>query len=823
MFRNRSLRVKILMLAALCVLCIVIFMAFVFHTTCRTTEVAEAECFNLTSKDLDHTLEGIYSMCATQQESLQQMVDTALNVAHRLVSNDGGLHVSKTETVRWKAVDQFTKTPTEVLIPKFLLGNKWLGQNRDLKSPSPIVDDVMRLTGQTCTLFQRVNGAGDMLRTCTNVRTSEGTRAIGTYIPHTNPEGTPNPVIASVLRGETYRGRAFVVNAWYVTAYEPVYDEAHNVVGILYVGVPQENATSLRKAIVNIRIAQTGSAFVIDSKGTWVIPREKNGEDSNSLAELKGSQESAAIKEMCQKAVGLDGGQIVEDRWLTQGPSESEPSRKVIRFMYFKPWDWVVGTYVPEEELLEAKHTVAGVGNRSLWNFGLVGGIMALVSVGLALALGQIIVRPVREVGRVLEAVAAGDLTQNLAAQSHDEVGRMATALNQAVQALRSANEQERSRADRDLQQARQMQDRIDEILSVVSAAADGDLTRTVNVQGNDVVGQMAGALNQFIANLRNSVSQIAAEAHTLGESSEELSAVSTRMNAAAEETAAQAGIASAASEIVNRNTQTVAAGIEEMGQSIKEIAKSASEAAQVAKDGVKVAESTDATVAKLGESSAEIGKVIKVITSIAEQTNLLALNATIEAARAGEAGKGFAVVANEVKELAKETAAATEDISVKIEAIQRDTLRAVGAIKEIGTIISRIDAIQHTIASAVEEQTVTTNEIGRNGAEAAVRSEEIATNIKSVSQAAESTTRGAADVHTSASQLSCMAEELQKLVSQFRYELDHPVTLGVEPAALMARSWHGRGHDYTTRDDRNPEQGDAATASPNPMALLRD
>jgi methyl-accepting chemotaxis protein len=797
MFKNRSLRVKILMLAALCLLCIVIFMAFVFHTTSRTTEVAEAECFNLTSKDLDHTLEGIYSMCATQQESLQQTVDTALNVAHRLVANDGGLHASKTETVRWKAVNQFTKAATEVSIPKFLLGNKWLEQNRDLKSPSPIVDDVMRLTGQTCTLFQRINDAGDMLRTCTNVRTSEGARAIGTYIPHTNPEGTPNPVIASVLRGETYRGRAFVVNAWYVTAYEPIYDEARKIVGILYVGVPQENVTSLRKAIVNIRIARTGSAFVIDSKGTWVIPRDSGG-DGKTLVEMKGSQGSGAIKEMCQNAVGLHDGQIVEDRWMTQGPSESEPSRKVIRFMYFKPWDWVVGTYVPEEELLEAKQTVAGVGHRSLWHFGLVGGTMALVTVGLALALGQIIVRPVREVGRVLEAVAAGDLTQNLAAESHDEVGRMATALNQAVQALRNAGEQERSRIDRDLQQARELENRIDEILRVVSATAAGDLTRTVDVHGNDAVGQMAGALNQFIANLRNSVSQIAAEAHTLGESSGELSAVSTRMSAAAEETSAQAGIASAGSELVNRNTQTVAAGIEEMGQSIKEIARSASEAAQVAKDAVKVAESTDATVAKLGESSAEIGKVIKVITSIAEQTNLLALNATIEAARAGEAGKGFAVVANEVKELAKETATATEDISEKIEAIQRDTVRAVRAIKEIGTIISRIDAIQHTIAAAVEEQTVTTNDIGRNGAEAAQRSEEIARNIKSVSQAAESTTRGAADVQASASQLSCMAAELQKLVSQFRYDsddsCDEPVTVGVDPVLLMTRRWHGRG-----------------------------
>ena len=193
----------------------------------------------------------------------------------------------------------------------------------------------------------------------------------------------------------------------------------------------------------------------------------------------------------------------------------------------------------------------------------------------------------------------------------------------------------------------------------------------------------------------------------------------------------------------MSKNVTTVSTGTEEMGASIKEIAKSANEAAKVATSAVKVAERTNATVAKLGETSAEIGNVIKVITSIAQQTNLLALNATIEAARAGEAGKGFAVVANEVKELAKQTAKATEDISRKIEAIQGDTKGAVEAIAQIGKIINQINDIQNTIASAVEEQTATTGEISRNVSEAARGSNEIAQNITGVAQAARSTTRG--------------------------------------------------------------------------------
>jgi methyl-accepting chemotaxis protein len=183
----------------------------------------------------------------------------------------------------------------------------------------------------------------------------------------------------------------------------------------------------------------------------------------------------------------------------------------------------------------------------------------------------------------------------------------------------------------------------------------------------------------------------------------------------------------------------------------------------------VGVAETTNHTIAKLGESSLEIGKVIKVITSIAQQTNLLALNATIEAARAGEAGKGFAVVANEVKELAKETAKATEDIGQKIEAIQGDTKGAVQAIGEISGVINQINDISNTIASAVEEQTATTNEIGRNLGDAAKGMNEIARNITGVATAAQSTTQGATDSQKAAKALSEMAAQLQSLVGKFK------------------------------------------------------
>jgi len=269
---------------------------------------------------------------------------------------------------------------------------------------------------------------------------------------------------------------------------------------------------------------------------------------------------------------------------------------------------------------------------------------------------------------------------------------------------------------------------------------------------------------------LRVTLGKVNDNAQTVASASEELTAVAQQMSANSEETSVQSNVVASASEQVCKNVSTVATSAEEINSSVREIAKNASEAARVASEAVTVAGETNRTIAKLGESSIEIGKVIKVITSIAQQTNLLALNATIEAARAGEAGKGFAVVANEVKELAKQTASATEEISQKIEAIQQDTKGAVGAIDQIGKVIGRINDISNTIATAVEEQAATTAEIARNASEAALGSNEISKNIANVSQAARNTTEGANNTLAAAAELAKLAAALKDVVGSAKF-----------------------------------------------------
>ena len=291
------------------------------------------------------------------------------------------------------------------------------------------------------------------------------------------------------------------------------------------------------------------------------------------------------------------------------------------------------------------------------------------------------------------------------------------------------------------------------------------------NIDGIDyvgVTGQIASSVLVLQQNLRHAIKEISDNSMVISSSSEELAAVSAQLNSYAEESSSQAHAVANTSASVSQSTQVVASSAEEFSASIREISINAMEASNVANKAVQIASNTNSQMAKLRNSSVEIGAVLGVISGIAEQTNLLALNATIEAARAGELGKGFAVVANEVKELARSTAKATNEIGNSINTIQSDAKSAIESLEEITQIINKISDISNVIAAAVEEQAATVGEISRSIFTSAAGSSAITQNIQGVADSSGKITQGSAEIQSSSVELARVSSQLRALVSRF-------------------------------------------------------
>lgn len=422
------------------------------------SQSAEAESDTLALNDLSDITLGAYHLVQAQDEAVQQQVNYNLNTAHYVLDNTGELALSS-ETITWNAVNQFTLQNMPVRLPRMLVGDEWLGQNTDMAVPTPVIDQIVALVGGTVTIFQRMNEQGDMLRVATNVEALDGRRAIGTFIPAINPDGRANAVVATVLGGETYRGSAYVVNDWYLTAYEPLYDADGQVMGMLYVGVKRENVQSLREAILNTQVGESGYVFVLgaqgDEQGVYLIS-EDGRLDGVSIWNTPNADGLYVAQDIVAAATALNPGELATVRYRWQNPDETEPHWRISRLTYYEPWGWIIGSTAYESELLAYRGILQGGRTNMLNTLAGAGALILLLVAGLSILLARSIATPINRLAAAARQIAAGDLAVEAPVQSEDEAGVLAQSFNRMTAQLReliASLEDQVSERTRDLTQ----------------------------------------------------------------------------------------------------------------------------------------------------------------------------------------------------------------------------------------------------------------------------------------------------------------------------------------------------------------------------------
>lgn len=440
MFGSMKLQLKLVIIGCLLVVLPLTIVGLInFYQNKSTLNATIEETTHLAYADLDYKLKSLYSLISSHHEVMERNIKSALNVAREIASHGGGFSISTDgNMVTWDAINQFTLASSKHELPRMKLGNIWLGQVSNPNSPVPVVDRVQETLSVTSTIFQRMNVSGDMLRVATNVKKKDGTRAIGTFIPGVNPDGKPNPVIAAVMRGETYSGRAYVVNNWFISAYEPIRDAGNNIIGMLYVGIPIDSVKSLRQSILDIQVGKTGYAWALDTKGYYVISKEgkRDGEDISAAKDHEGN---LFVQEMVRKALALKPGEIAEQKYPWKNIGEPSARMKVSRFVYYAPWDWVIGVGADVEELMSTAIRLEASARQSNIVLLSVLLISLIAAVLIWMFVAKRITQPIVMLTDAAERMSMGDLSMKIDTLSTDEIGTLAKAIKRMQNSLKMA------------------------------------------------------------------------------------------------------------------------------------------------------------------------------------------------------------------------------------------------------------------------------------------------------------------------------------------------------------------------------------------------
>ncbi len=621
------------------------------------SEQTEVEIEKLAMTDLDHLLEMTVSMAAVSEQSLRREVSDQLKIAQRMLEKDGGLTFEPEAQVEWTAVNQYSGRVQTVELGRVVLGGEaWLGQVSSPLEQVPGVDLYAQSSGKAVTIFQRMDEGGSMLRVATSIQNADGKRAIGTYIPARNPDGAANAVIAKVMSGETFVGRAFVVDRWYVTAYEPIEDDSGRVVGMLFVGVPESSAfNGIRNAVLKTKVGETGYIYVLnadgEARGSYVISGDgkRDGED---IYNAKDSDGRPFIREMIEKTQSLGKGEIATIRYPWKNATDTHARMKVVRYAYFEPWDWLIAAGSYEEEFYAASQRVNdGMRSLELVLMGLtVGG--SLLAFVVWMVIGGRLSQRIQGVVQSLEE--SSSLTSGAAREvSESSTGIAEGASEQAasIEETTASMEEIGSMTEQNVEHA-QLAKETAQGARKATDACSGQMQRMSTAM--DAIKQSGDSIGKII----KTIDEIAFQTNLLA------------LNAAVEAARAGeagAGFAVVADEVRNLAQRSAAAAKETSEQILSSIERS--------EEGVTIS----------GEVAASLGEIVGQIRSVDELVEQMALSA--EEQRTGIGQINTAVT--QIETVTQSTASASEQCASSAHQLRGQVDQMQGVVQQLVMLVS--------------------------------------------------------------------------------------------------------------------------------------
>ncbi len=795
-------RRKIISLGVISVIITVILIVTSVIFIVRRYEGSAIEKVNeLTTASMENTTRGIYHLVMVQQEAVQQEVGHNLNVARYMLNQAGKITPGKTP-VRWTAINQVDQHTVEIDLPEWQIGGERIAPNPDPAVESPVVDEITRTVGGTAAIYQRMNEAGDMLCISTSALNADGKRAVGMFIPAVNPDGAPNPIIQKILLGEPYHAADDAVESGIAAAYEPILDEQNAVTGMLSVGIQQESSATLRSAVQQTKIGKTGHVYVInakgDARGRYVIApfdgAPDGAQDGASAWEMRDDLGGAPIQAMVGKALSLQPGEAGAVDYPSGGLNVRGQQRIMkTQVMYFEPWDWVIVSEAPQEELEEYVRTLKDGRNSLMRTSALVGlGILLLTGTALSL-LTMTLTRPLDHLTSVAARIAKGDLTLKAHAQGKDEVGTLGRAFNEMTDRLRGLISDEKAQRQR-------LESTVQVYVDHMERVAQGDLQARVPLDGRgadtgaveaegtvynqqDALHHLGEQLNMLTVSLQQSIDQLREASFDLSMSSSEI--LSTTVNQAAGAVEQSAAIEQ--TTITVEQLKSIAEHGLARAQQVADVAQKTVQTSERGRQAVQdtitgmgqvrdQVEDIAANILQLSEQTRQIGQIIATVNDIAEQSNLLAINASVEAARAGGAGLSFAVVAEEMRDMAKQSRAATEQVRNILVGIQ-NAIQATVAATEAGKaqVSSGVQLAAQTgeaiemLSATIQQAAQATTELAAGGQQQSAGVDQIVQAMHNINTATQQSLASTHQAERSAHNLDDLAKKMAETVGRYR------------------------------------------------------